>query len=196
MAQAPWWRWALPAALFVVNVGVLGFYQLRYAGQVGEMQGLIDAETAELHRVEAQRRALSGLVERARSGREGIEALYTEYFSTESARLTATIREVKDLAAKAGLQRAESISYPDEDVEDYGLLKRSLVFSVQGSYAQLRQFVNLLELSESFVVLEQINVSGVSPNLNVSLRISTLFSGRDRPLTREERRPRRAGRNA
>ena len=106
------------------------------------------------------------------------------------------IREVKELASNSGLQPAESISYPEESIEDYGLTKRSLVFSVQGSYAQLRRFINLLELSETFVVLEQINVSGVSPNLTVSLRISTLFSGKDRPTTREERRSSRRRRSA
>ena len=192
-----WWLWAIPLALLVVNLGIFLYYQVGYAGQVGQMQGQLESDISERHRVVAQRESLEELVERARSGREGIESLYVDRFSTESLRLTDVIREVKDLAEKSGLQPAESISYPEESIEDYGLLKRSLVFSVQGTYPQLRQFVNLLELSETFVVLERVNVAGTSPTLNVNLDISTLFAGRDRAAKRDERRQnRRPRRNA
>lgn len=192
----PWWQWAAPLALVVVNLGALVYYQVGYAGQFGQMQGQLDSAARDRQSVIGQRRALEGLVERAESGRAGIESLYVDRFSTESERLTALIREVKQLARTAGLQEAESISYPEESIEDYGLLKRSLVFSVQGSYPQLRQFVNLLELSDAFVVLEKIHVSGVSPTLTVNLDISTLFSGRDNAEEREQRRRRRSRSNA
>ncbi len=191
-----WWLWAVPLALFVINVVVFGYYQVAYAGQVDQMQSQVQAEETELRRVVGQREALDALVTRARAGRDGIDALYETSFSTESARLTALIREVKGLAETAGLRRAESISYPAEDIEDYGLHKRSLVFTVQGSYDQLRRFVNLLELSETFVVLERINVNGASPNLTVNLNLSTLFSGRDRASRREDRPDRRRRRGS
>lgn len=190
----PWWIWAVPSALVLINLGALFYYQVGYAGQFGEMRGQLDSGASERARVVAQRQALEELVGRANMGREGIESLYVDSFSTESERLTGMIREVKELAEKAGLQPAESISYPEESIDDYGLLKRSLVFTVNGTYPQLRQFVNFLELSETFVVLEKVNVSGVSPSLAVSFDISTLFSGRDDAEERLERR--RGRRNA
>lgn len=186
-----WWVWAIPAALVLFNLGALIYYQVGYAGQFGQMRGQLDSVANDRSLAATQREALEELLGRADNGRVGIESLYVDRFSTESERLTQMIREVKDLAQKAGLQRAESISYPEESIEDYGLLKRSLVFSVTGSYPQLRQFVNFLELSETFVVLEKVNVSGVSPSLNVSLDISTLFSGRDSAEERVERRRKR-----
>lgn len=186
-----WWVWAVPATLLLLNLGALIYYQVGYAGQFGQMRGQLDTAANNRTLAVAQREALEGLVSRAETGREGIESLYVDSFSTESERLTQMIREVKDLAEKAGLQPAETISYPEESIDDYGLLKRSLVFTVNGSYPQLRQFVNFLELSETFVVLEKVNVTGVSPSLAVSFDISTLFSGRDSAEERLERRRRR-----
>ncbi|MEM1247784.1 MAG: hypothetical protein AAGK22_15525 [Acidobacteriota bacterium] len=191
LRSLPWWVWAVPAVLVVVNLGALIYYQIGYAGQFGQMQGQLDSAKNERSLVMAQRQALEELVGRANTGREGIESLYVDSFSTESERLTRMIREVKDLAEKAGLQPAETISYPEESIDDYGLLKRSLVFTVNGTYPQLRQFVNFLELSDTFVVLEKVNVSGVSPSLAVSFDISTLFSGRDSAEERIDRRRRR-----
>ena len=52
-------------------------------------------------------------------------------------------------------------------------------FGVRGSYVALRRLINLLELSDSFLMLEEINLSGRgSEELQITLRLSTLFSTR------------------
>ena len=66
--------------------------------------------------------------------------------------------EVKDLAKRAGLA-PRSITYPEEQIQQYGLIKRSFIFSVEGTYADLRTFINLLELSDSFLTLEDASLA-------------------------------------
>ena len=80
LASTPWWRWTIPLALLVINLGVFAYYQASFAGQVGQMQNLLDAEMQELGRVSSQRKQLADLVASAAAGREGIDALYTERF--------------------------------------------------------------------------------------------------------------------
>ena len=111
--------------------------------------------------------------------RRAVDELYSERLSTESARLTRIITEVKDLASRSGLAPRQ-ISYPTQPIEDYGLRQRSFVFQVDGSYADLRKFINLLELSDSFLTLEQVGLSDSSGGqLSIQLRLSTLFATAD-----------------
>ena len=106
--------------------------------------------------------------------------LYLETFASESERFAAFIREVRALADRAGLEHPPGYNYPEElPEEDWGLIKRSVVFQVVGTYQQLRTFINLLELSDEFIVLEGVQLSDADARLSIGLTISTFFAGRD-----------------
>ena len=83
---------------------------------------------------------------------------------------------------RAGLD-PPTIHYPDEPIRSYGLVKRSIVFGVDGTYLALRRFINFLELTDSFVTLEEIRPSERSSTqgsrLSINLRVSTLFLEED-----------------
>lgn len=175
-----WWRWAVPLALVLVNLVVLSFYRLIYAGRIAQVETRIEEQRDEVERLEGHRQALEALVERAAASRRGIEALYESSFATEGERLADLIRHVRELATRSGLE-PDAIAYPSSELDDHELIKRSIVFSVGGSYADLRTFINLLELSDEFVVLEQVKLNAADPELRISLQLSTLFAGRDLP---------------
>ena len=100
-----------------------------------------------------------------------------EKFATESGRFTSLVREIKQLAEHAGLDPKE-IGYPEEAFADLGLVRRSFVFTVQGSYVNLRAFLYLLELSPSYVTVDSIEVRELAgaKGLGVDLRLSTFFA--------------------
>lgn len=173
-----WKLWVPPLALLVLDLAGLAAYRMLFAGNVDRLREEVAAEESRLERLSAQRDELAELVLRARRSRAGIDRLYDRSFGTESERLTDWIREVKELAEQSGLAPS-TISYPREELVDYGLLKRSFVFPVRGSYASLRQFINLLELTESFVVLEGVTMNESEPELQISLSLSTLFAEGD-----------------
>lgn len=110
--------------------------------------------------------------------------LYEERFSTEKGRFTDLVREIKRLAEHAGLD-PKDIGYPEESLEGFGLSRRSFIFAVDGSYANLRAFLHLLELSPSFVTLNEIAVSerDGGKGLSVSLRLTTFFAEGRAPAT-------------
>lgn len=129
------------------------------------------AVDADLGRRLEEREALWAAANR---NREEIDRLFLERLSTESERFTDSVRELYDLAERSQLLY-DSITYPREELEGYGLVRKSFVFSVTGSYADLRTFLNLLELTESFLVLDQIGVSESGSRLGIELRLSTYF---------------------
>jgi Tfp pilus assembly protein PilO len=185
------WVWLPAAVFFLANVVAFGVYRLGYAGDVQSLERSFDDRRAELSDVEGRRREIERLIGGARLNRQRITQLYEERFSTRRRRLTGVTAEVKKLATQAGLEPRD-LTYPEETIEDYGLVKRSFVFGVEGTYLELRKFVNLLEVTDSFLTLEEVNLTGGSegPELHISLSLSTLFSREDAPAEERAGAPR------
>jgi hypothetical protein len=179
MSSGERWRrtalWTLPALLVAANLGWLVLFgsgsRLRAADL--ERRG---ARVAREHAAASARLAArESLWVVAHENRERSARLFAERFATERARFTDQVRELKALAERADLVPA-AIAYPTETLDAYGLVRRSFVFSVEGSYGALRTFLHLLELSPSFVIVEQIGVGESGRGLAVRLRLSTLFA--------------------
>jgi Tfp pilus assembly protein PilO len=175
------WRrhlwWWLPAAIFVaVNLVFVFAYQLIYAEQVEGLGEELEAQELRLERTRAERQELEQVVRVAEANQEELRTLYVDRFASERRRFTSATAEVRDLARRAGLDPS-AIQYPEEELEDFGLVKRSIAFRVEGSYGELRQFVNLLELTPSFITLEEVALSqGEGDRLAITLTLSTLFT--------------------
>lgn len=173
------WVW-LPALLFfLANAVAFSVYRFGYAGQVQSLEADLGEVQQQLQPQSLRRKELERRIQRAGNAEIAVKQLYDQEFSTRSRRLTRVTAEVKDLARRAGLN-PRSLSYPEEAIEDYGLVKRSFVFSVEGTYPELRQFINLMEHTSSFLTLEAVTLAEAGqeqgPELRMSLRISTLFA--------------------
>lgn len=183
--------WVPPLVFFALNLGFFSTYRLVYAGRMEAKREDVEASQQRLESLERQSAELNRFVATARGSRERMQQLYRDRLSTQRHRFTAITSEVRELAKRAGLEPS-SMSYPTEEVEDYGLVKRYFTFSVEGTYVQLRSFVNLLELTPSFITLEQVRLSGdEGARLRIELSLSTLFVEEDRmpELVAEETGP-------
>lgn len=169
----------LPAAVFVLaNVLALAIFTGSFADNAEAGLGRLERRAEQLAQLKAKRSNAEEAVFNVRTSSEGLKEFYGDRLAPESEALTRIIAEVKDLANRAGLPPS-SISYSKEQLEGQSLIRRSLEFSVSGTYEQLRQLVNLLELSDSFLILEQVNLQGSNegdPVLGISLSLSTLFT--------------------
>ncbi|MFN7960404.1 MAG: GspMb/PilO family protein [Thermoanaerobaculia bacterium] len=169
----------LPALLFLVlNLAGLIVYRVQFAGQSVFLERQLATRQDQLAAAKAEHARLASLVERARTNRGLVASLYQDRFGLRSHKLTQVTEEVKDLAMRAGLE-PRSIRYPEAELEAYGLTQRSFQFSVEGTYPALRTFLNFLELSPSFLTIEQVSVreSGkIEGALALDVVISTFFA--------------------
>lgn len=166
--------WGPALALLLANVAWLFLFgsgsRLRAADLERRLAAARREHAALADRLGGRERLWIGATE----NRARVEALYADRFATEQSRFTGMVRELKSLAQSSGLEPA-AISYPEERFEEFGLVRRSFVFNVNGPYDALRTLLNLLEVSSSFLVVEQIEVSDSNQGLAVQLRLSTLF---------------------
>ena len=177
------WLWLPALIFFLLNVGLLVYYRASGIGaEVGLLEQRINAATQSEQRLLGQRDRLEGLVRKVESNRIRVVELYDDRLATQEERLTAVLAEVRRLATRAGMAPS-AVSYPQQSIEDYGLIETSFVFNVEGTYADLRRFINSLELTPTFLTLERISLSGdggsSASRLSIALRISTLFAADD-----------------
>jgi hypothetical protein len=171
------WIWLPPAVMFAVATLYLVFLERGVRTQGADLDARLLAAERQHGEAAAAVAKLETLAAAAQRTREQVELLKEEKFATEGGRFTALIREIKRLAEHSGLDPRE-FGYPEESYADLGLVRRSFVFRVEGSYLNLRAFLLLLELSPSYVTVDQIEVRELSGTrgLGVSLRLSTFFT--------------------
>lgn len=171
------WIWLPPAVALCMATLFLVYLERGVRARGAALDARLQA--AQLQHAEAQTNLarFERLAAAAQSTREQMESLMAEKFATESGRFTDLIREIKLLAEHAGLDPRD-IGYPEEDLAELGLVRRSFVFSVEGSYSNLRAFLYLVELSPSFITVDQIEVRELTgaKGLAASLRLSTFFA--------------------
>jgi hypothetical protein len=110
-----------------------------------------------------------------------LENLYTRTWSTKAQRLTALINELKHMGAVTQLD-PNSMSFSQAQEKDAGRNGRpdmsivTITFSVKGTYQQIRRLINLLEVSDQFVIINSIHLGGGGqPDLNLDLSLKTVF---------------------
>lgn len=174
------WIWLLPLLVLGINLVLLGVYETSFASRRASLENISARAGARLERLQAQSREMELFLSQVDHQKQAIAAIYTDHFATEAERFTSLLREVRQLARQAGLQ-PNSFSYPKQVIDDEGLVRRSITFSVAGNYEQVRRLVNFFELSDQFITLEQIGLSGDkgTDRLDISLSFSTLFVAPD-----------------
>jgi len=171
------WIWVPALVFFLANAGAFAVYKLGYAGRIESLDDRLKELAQQQEDLKKKSQLANGMITSVRTNEAQVEQLYTDRLSTRSQRLTSVTAEVKKLAKEAGLV-PKAITYPEEEIQEYNLIKRSFVFSVAGTYAELRKFISLLEASHSFLTIDEATVvnSTEGPELRIDLSLSTLFA--------------------
>jgi DNA-binding transcriptional ArsR family regulator len=161
----------------LLNLGVLAAYYLVYSGRAADRVARYDRLTSTRQQLGAERDRLERVLARLENAQAGLDEFYGERLGTEGERLTGVIAEIRDLARTAGLEPS-AINYTLEALEDHGMVRRALNFTVAGRYLDLRRLINLLELSSFFITLDRVGLTegGQGVELRISLELSALFA--------------------
>ena len=170
--------WVAVLLLLALNLVALTGYRLIWASRAEAREARVDRASGTFAQLEARRRALEEYVERARTSEHQVATFLADRLGRQQERLTEIIAEIKALARTAGLEPSQ-ISYRAEPLGERGLVRRSLNFTVSGTYLDLRKLINLLELSDSFILLEQVALSETDEagaTLRINLQLTAFFA--------------------
>ncbi|MEM9558320.1 MAG: hypothetical protein AAGC60_28970 [Acidobacteriota bacterium] len=175
------WLWLPPLVFVLLMVVTLAVYVSFYSGRVDALEAVYERATGDLEALREDRRTLDTMLGRIGAQDDNVDALYRDYFGLESERFTAAARSLRGLARQAGLDPS-SFGYAEASLDVEGLERRGIQFAVEGTYDQLRTFINLLELTDQFFILEDVALGGNDQQRNAKLQIrlglSTIFAER------------------
>lgn len=163
-------RWVLAAVLLVdaVLIGVQWRLNSSTHVQPGDLN--------RLGMMEKQYRADNVRLERFKAELPADEKQWDEFFTTHfhpaGAGYSAISEDLGDLSRAAGL-RADAISFHQHLPDTRGLMQVDITTAVEGDYDGLIQFLNKLEHSDNFYVLDSLALASSSQGklrLNVQLR--------------------------
>jgi hypothetical protein len=176
--------------LLLGNVVFFLTYRVQYQSRLDEMSARLDQAKGQLEKTRRARAEAELSLQAYRKVERDVQLVYDETWSTQPKRLTALIAEVKRLAVASNAV-PKTLSFARAEAEDKTATRRSkevgarevsVAFSVLATYDQVRRMINLLELSNQFVIIDQIALAQVEGNqLTLNLRIKTLFRDESAP---------------
>lgn len=185
--------------LLLANTIFFFTYRVQYVSRLEDLDARKEQTQAQLERARHARVTAEQQLAAYKKVQNDLQVLYNERWSTPVQRLTALIDEVKKLAAASHLE-PPSYSFSNNETKSsaasgargsIGTTTVEIAFAVQGTYEQVRRLINLLELSDQFVIIDGISLatSGATANdktLNLNIRLKTLFRDvRPTPASRQ-----------
>lgn len=184
------------AILLIANTVYFFTYRVQFEERLrGLDERLAQSETslrqAQTSRVRAEQQYAA-----YRKIQKDVQEIYNHRWATQAERLTAMIAEVKRLAiasnlvpptyrftrhearGEGGTRSTAGSRRTSLDATEVGI-----DFTVKGNYEQVRRLINLLELSDQFVIIEELRLSSAEggSELTVNLHLKTLFRGSSEP---------------
>jgi hypothetical protein len=166
-------RWVL-AAVLLADAVLLG---VRW--RINSSPHVQPADLNRLTLLEKQYRADNARLERFRSELPADEKQWDEFFTTHfhpaGAGYSAISGDLGDLSRSAGL-RSDAISFHQHTPDARGLMQVDITTAVEGDYDGLIQFLNKLEHSDNFYVLDGLSLaSSTAGKLRLNVQLRTYF---------------------
>jgi hypothetical protein len=171
-------------ALLLANTLFFFTYRVQYVSRLQDLEGRKEQAQTRLQQARRARITAEQQLASYKKVQTDLQVLYNERWATPVQRLTALIDEVKKLAAASHLEPPSYMfsstgTKPNNIKGSVGTTTVSIAYTVQGTYEQIRRLINLLELSDQFVIIDGINLvsSAVAADktLTLNIRLKTLF---------------------
>jgi hypothetical protein len=169
--------------LLAANTVFFFTYRVQYESRLHALDTRMQQTEEQLQRARNKRISAEQQLASYNKVQIDLQNLYNYRWSTKPQRLTALINELKRMGALTQLD-PNSMSFSqvqDRDAQKTGGIGTSTVtitFSVHGTYQQVRRLINLLELSDQFVIIDAVHLASSGPgagDLTLNLRLKTVF---------------------
>lgn len=138
----------------------------------------------ELSRLIAQEKILDADISRAQKIRENVPKNLQDFdkfersFPPKAAGYSDLLGDLGNLARQAGLQ-TENLAFKEKDIAGRGLTEVDVTATVNGDYSSVVRFINGLQRSEKFYILDDLTLAAAAQSpagpLRVNLHLKTYF---------------------
>jgi len=169
------------------NVVFFLTYRVQYKSRLDAMDDRLAQVQGELDSAKRARASAEQSVQAYKKVEQEVEEVLDQHWSTQPKRFTRLVAEVKRLAAASNASQPKTYAFQQGDTKgdtastgsnkDIGAKEVGIGFTVDATYDQARRMINLLELSQQFIIIDQIALAsgGDQDRLTLNLHLKTLF---------------------
>jgi Tfp pilus assembly protein PilO len=164
----------LALIVIVVNLAVLALLVMPRRNAISSLQD----EFARLRQLaladQKEVRQLKERVTRLQQAQSDLKKIYSDILLPRKEGVLSIRLELEDLAKSLQIQRGD-FSYNYLNFEDFRLQQFKLAVPVEGNYRNIRKFINSIERSKHFLILDRVDLSSEkkAASLNLDFRLST-----------------------
>jgi Tfp pilus assembly protein PilO len=174
-------------ALLVANLGAAWMVFSPVGGSAEELDAQIATLRIQIQQRQAAVTRLQQIVGRVAQARLGTDKFLSGYFLTSRTKSSTVVSELIKLAKEAGMKPKEhAFAFdPIEGSDDLSMM--TITGGYEGTYSDLVQFMNRLDKSPRFLIVDSLNASPIqgTKNLSVALKMNTFVRDDNtlRPVT-------------
>lgn len=183
------WMLITLVVLLLLNLAFFFAYRLRYEERIESLTAELDRVSMELREERMRNRLAVSKIASRGSTIEDLRRVYDEHWALKDQRLAALLVELQQLATRSGLYPAgRTYTLKETNARERaisGADSLTVAFSVRGSYDEVRNLVNLIELSRHFLIIDAITITdsdSTGKNLTLNLTIRTVFKADESEL--------------
>ena len=168
---------AVTVVWLAANVAAAFLLNFPRAEEARSLRAASEDFELKLRRRQEKVNAVRSDFERVMGSARSLQTFYDDVLSTKRQRMTTFQKEIRDIAAKFNI-KPESISYTRDVNKGEQLVKFSAILPLSGSYENLRAFVNSLENSENFLVIQSVALTDSKEGgviLSLQISVATYF---------------------
>jgi Tfp pilus assembly protein PilO len=174
--------------LFLLNFVLLLVLVLPRKQSIADLQSDYSRLRSQIAEDQTEIQVLSRRLEALQKAQKDLDVIYNQVLSQKKVGVTAIRQELQDLAGDLGVDR-RGVDYNYFVLPEYGLRHFTLSVPVEGAYRDIRQFINDIERSEYFLILERVDLSAErgpqgGDSLVLNFQLSTYLTDEE---AREER---------
>jgi hypothetical protein len=157
---------AILGVFLLANAVFFFTYRVQYESRLQGLDADKHAAEQRLANLRSERAKTEQQIAGYRRAQSELAMIYNDKWATEPERLTALINEVKNLEKASQLiGRAHAFNKSEKEAKlnsGLGTDVVTITFTVQGTYQQVRRLINLLELSDQFVIIDTVSLTGTN----------------------------------
>jgi Tfp pilus assembly protein PilO len=105
---------------------------------------------------------------------ESLTKFYGEILKPKNKGIVDLRQELADLLKQMGIPKID-INYDNKEITDYNLYQVAISLPIEGNYVNIRKFINMIENSKNFMVIDNVSLSESKAILKLNIRLSAYF---------------------
>lgn len=164
----------LTLVFIFINAVILTVLVLPKRARIAALQSQYATLRSEAATDRRELRMLEERLKNIQQAQKDLQTIYSKVLATKKKGVTEIRLELEGLTRSLQIKR-QDFSYNYENLDDFKLQHFMLGVPVEGNYRNIRRFINSIERSPHFLILDRVDLSSEekADALNLDFRIST-----------------------